>query len=126
VSPRRDSEQRRRAAFLRGGRAELLCLWQLRLKGYRILARRYRTAVGEVDLIARRGEVLAAIEVKARPDLATASEAIGPRQRRRVTRALAHFLSGRPDLALLAPRFDVILVVPRRWPVHLIDAWREE
>jgi putative endonuclease len=123
---RRTSEQRRRAAFLRGGRAELICLWHLRLKGYRILARRYRAAVGEVDLIARRGKVLAAIEVKARPDLATASEAIGPRQRQRVTRALAHFLSGRPDLALLSPRFDVILVVPRRWPVHLIDAWREE
>jgi putative endonuclease len=126
MSPQRANEQRRRAAFLRGGRAELICLWHLRLKGYRILARRYRTAVGEVDLIARRGKVLAAIEVKARPDLATASEAVGPRQRQRVTRALAHFLSGRPDLAPLAPRFDVILVVPRRWPVHLIDAWREE
>ena len=122
----RRTEQERRAAFHRGGRAELICLWHLRVKGYRILARRYRTPVGEVDLIARRGSVLAAIEVKARDDLATASEAISLRQRQRITRALSYFLGGRPDLAHLAPRFDVMLVAKRRWPQHLIDAWREE
>jgi putative endonuclease len=126
VTAGRRSAKHRRAAFHYGGRAELFCLWHLRLKGYRILARRYRTPVGEVDLIARRGGVLAAIEVKARADFATAVEAVSPRQRRRVTRALTHFVSGRPDLALLAPRFDVMLVAPRRWPQHLIDAWREE
>ena len=119
-------DDRRLLAYRRGDRAELLCLWHLRFKGYRILARRYRTPVGEVDLIARRGQVLAAIEVKARPDIASAGEAVTPRQRQRVARALSHFLSGRPDLAHLAPRFDVMLVIPRRWPRHLIDAWREE
>jgi putative endonuclease len=116
----------RRAAERRGRGAERLCLWQLRLKGYRILARRYKTPVGEVDLIARRGRVLAAIEVKARADLDVAGEAITPRQRRRISRALAHFLGGRPDLAALAARFDVMLVAPGRWPRHLVDAWREE
>jgi putative endonuclease len=126
VSAARRNKEKRRAAFHWGGRAEFFCLWHLRLKGYRILARRYRTPVGEVDLIARRGGVLAAIEVKARMDLRAAVEAVGPRQRQRVTRALAHFLSGRPDLAQLAPRFDVMLVAPRSWPRHLIDAWREE
>ncbi len=126
MSPAHRDQTRRRAAFRRGGRAEFLCLWQLRLKGYRILARRYRTPVGEVDLIARRGGVLAAIEVKARHDFETASEAVGARQRQRIARALAHFLLGRPDLARLAPRFDVMLVAPRRWPRHLVDAWREE
>jgi len=118
--------EERRAAFRRGHRAELFCLWHLRLKGYRILARRYRGVAGEVDLIARRGRVLAAVEVKIRPNFATAVEAIGPRQRQRVTRALAQFLAGRPDLAKLAPRFDVMLVTPWRWPVHIVDAWREE
>jgi putative endonuclease len=98
----------------------------LRFKGYRLLARRYRTPVGEIDLILRRGHVLAAVEVKARDDLASASEAIGARQRQRIVRALTHFLSARPDLATLSPRFDVMLVAPRRLPVHLIDAWREE
>jgi len=120
------SRERRRAAFRRGGRAELLCLWQLRLKGYRILARRYRTPVGEIDLVASRGGVLAAIEVKARDDLASASEAVSVRQQRRIARALAYFLGNRPDLARLSPRFDVMLVAPRRLPRHLVDAWREE
>jgi putative endonuclease len=126
VSPARFSETRRRAAYRRGTRAELLCLWQLRLKGYRILARRYRTPVGEVDLIVRRGGVLAAVEVKARDDFATAGEAIGARQRQRIARALMHFMGSRPDLAMLSPRFDVMLVAPRRLPRHLVDAWREE
>jgi putative endonuclease len=126
VSPTRIREARRRAAYKRGTRAELLCLWQLRLKGYRILARRYRTPVGEVDLIVRRGSVLAAVEVKARDDFATAGEAIGARQRQRIARALVHFMSSRPDLAMLSPRFDVMLVAPRRLPRHLVDAWRGE
>jgi putative endonuclease len=120
------TRERRRAAFRRGGRAELVCLWQLRLKGYRILARRFRTPVGEIDLIARRGSVLVAIEVKARDDLAAASEAITGRQRQRIARALGYFLAGRPDLARLAPRFDVMLVAPRRLPHHLVGAWGVE
>ena len=117
---------KRRAAERRGKSAELLCLWHLRLKGYRILARRYKTPMGEIDLIARRGDTLAAIEVKARADFDSAGMAITPRQQRRITRAIAHFLGGRPDLAMLAARFDVMLVAPRRWPRHLVDAWREE
>jgi putative endonuclease len=114
----------RRQAFRRGHTAELLCVWHLRLRGYRILARRFRVPSGEIDLIARRGRVLAAIEVKARPSLAIASESISARQRRRVARALEHFLQLRPDLAGLAPRFDVMLVTPRRLPRHVADAWR--
>jgi putative endonuclease len=114
----------RRAAWRRGHWAERLCLWQLRLKGYRILARRYRTPVGEIDLIARRGGVLAAVEVKARDDLTSAGDAVGPRQQRRVARALQHFLAGRPDLARLSLRFDVMLVRPHRLPRHIADAWR--
>ena len=114
----------RRRAFRRGLSAELLCLWHLRLRGYRILARRFRVPSGEIDLIARRGAVLAAIEVKARDSLATASESLTLRQRRRIARALEHFLVQRPDLAGLALRFDVMLVSPRRLPQHLVDAWR--
>ncbi|HEX9490515.1 MAG TPA: YraN family protein [Stellaceae bacterium] len=115
---------RKRQAFRRGHAAELLCLWHLRLRGYRILARRFRVPSGEIDLIARRGRVLAAIEVKARASLATASESVSARQRRRVARALEHFLALRPELAGLAPRFDVMLVAPGRLPQHIADAWR--
>lgn len=116
----------RRQAFRRGHAAEFLCLWHLRLRGYRILARRFRVPSGEIDLIARRGQVLAAIEVKARDSFAAAGEAVTPRQRRRIARALGHFIAQRPELAGLVLRFDVMLVAPRRLPRHLADAWREE
>jgi len=117
--------ERRRKAERRGRWAESLCLWSLRLRGYRILARDYRVAVGEIDILARRGGTLAAIEVKARDDETSAAAAVTPRQRRRIMRAAQHFLSGRPRLARLTVRFDVMLVMPGRLPLHLQDAWRE-
>jgi putative endonuclease len=116
----------RRRAFRRGHWAELLCLWHLRLRGWRILARRFRVPSGEIDLIARRGRVLACIEVKARNSLAAAAEAVGPHQRRRVARALDHFLALHPEFVALDLRFDVMLVIPFRLPRHLSDAWRAE
>jgi len=119
----RDKTQRR-AAWRRGRIAEFVCLWHLRLRGYRILARRYRAAVGEIDLIARRGGIVAAIEVKSRAELGAAGTALKPRQQRRIARALAQFVASRPDLAGIDLRFDVMLVVPRRLPRHLADAWR--
>ncbi len=112
------------AAHRRSEWAERLCLWHLRLKGYRVLARRYRTPVGEIDLIARRGRTLAAIEVKARADEGRAAESILWKQRGRIARALEHFLKSRPDLGDAELRFDVMLVAPRSWPRHLRDAWR--
>jgi putative endonuclease len=112
-------------AVRRGHRAELLCVWHLRLRGYRILARGYRVPSGEIDIIARRFGIVAAIEVKARATLAEAGEAIAPRQRRRVARAFEHFLSLHGSLAGLVLRFDVMLVTPFRLPRHLSNAWRE-
>lgn len=110
-------------AFRRGLVAEMLCLWHLRLRGYRIIARRFRVPVGEIDLIAKRGGVLAAIEVKARASVASAGEAVSALQRRRIARALDHFLATRPELVGLTLRFDVMLVTPRRLPRHLANAW---
>ena len=114
---------KRRDALRRGRSAELLCRWHLRLRGWRIVARDWRCPSGEIDILARRGGVLAAIEVKTRRDHAGAAEAVQPRQRRRIARAAALFLSTRPDLAGLALRFDVMLVVPRHLPRHLAAAW---
>lgn len=116
--------RRGQAAHRRGLEAERLCLWSLRLRGYRVLAQRYRTPVGEIDLIARRGRTVAAIEVKARADDARAAESLPWKQRGRIARALEHFLQGRPDLADAALRFDVMVVAPGRWPRHLRGAWR--
>ena len=116
----------RQRAVRRGRLAELLCRWHLRLRGWRIVARDWRCPAGEIDILARRGGVLAVIEVKSRGDADAAAAAVSPRQRRRIARAAATFLMARPDLALLAPRFDVMLVMPRHLPRHLPDAWRAD
>jgi putative endonuclease len=106
-----------------GWRAETLAAWWLRLKGYRILARRHATPVGEIDLIARRGRTLAFVEVKARPDGRTARHAIAPRQRRRIARAAEAYLKRRPALATCTLRFDAVLIVPRTRPRHIPNAF---
>ena len=122
------SRRDREAARRRGKAAETLAALWLRLKLYRILARGTVTGrgsgAGEVDLVAKRGNVLAFVEVKARPTLAEAAESLGLSQRRRIERAAAAFLARRPDLAGCALRFDVVLVAPGRWPRHILDAWR--
>ncbi len=122
---------RTRAGGGRRGRwAEAACAWSLRLKGYAILARRHvtgrGTGAGEIDIVARRGHVIAFVEVKARPTLRQAAEAVTARQRWRLTRAAGAFLARRPDLAGCQARFDAMLVAPWHWPCHLIDAWRDE
>jgi len=116
----------RRRAWRYGWLGETLCAGVLLAKGYRVLARRWRTAAGEIDLIARRRRVLAFVEVKARREAATAIAAVGPRQRRRIERAAGAFVGRRPELAGLDWRFDVMLVTPWGWPRHLRDAWRPE
>lgn len=127
-APRRavDGAARRAAAERRGRRAEAWAAWALRLKGYRILSRRWRGRSGEIDLVIRRGGVMAMVEVKSRTDFATAADAIDRRARARLARAAAEYLAGRPELAGLDVRFDVVVANPGRWPRHLPDAWRPE
>jgi len=111
----------------RGRRAEWVAAWWLRLTGCRILARRYRTPVGEIDLIARRGRrLLLMVEVKARPTAALARQAVPRRQRRRIALAARRFLAANPRYRDCAVRFDVVAVLPRRLPVVVRDAWRDE
>ncbi len=98
----------------------------MRAKGYRVLARRAKTPLGEIDLIARRGAVIAFIEVKARDDLTLALQALTPVQCRRIERAAQWWLGHRRDAADADLRFDLIAVAPRRLPRHLPDAWRPQ
>lgn len=102
----------------------------LRCKGYRIVERNWRSKLGEIDILARKGQVLALIEVKLRGDAGLAGGAVQPQQRRRLIRALGHYLKTRPELAGLDLRCDVLALgwTAGRfgWPVHLIDAWRPE
>jgi putative endonuclease len=123
---RQAADPRRVKARRRGRFAEMLCRWHLRLHGWHILASDWRCPAGEIDILARRWGVLAAIEVKSRPDFATGAAALLPRQRRRIARAVEAFLAMRPELATLALRFDVMVVEPSRLPRHLPGAWRSD
>lgn len=110
---------RRRKSYRRGHRGESLAALALRLKGFRILARRYRTKLGEIDLIARRGDLVLIVEVKARPTLVEAMEAIAHESEWRIERAADLWLSRQPDYGRLSVRFDMVAVLPWRWPVHV-------
>lgn len=88
-------------------------------KGYRILAHRYRTKLGEIDLIARRGDLVLIVEVKARPTLVAAMEAVARDSERRIEGAADLWLSRQPDYGRLSVRFDLVAVLPWRWPVHV-------
>lgn len=111
-----------------GHAAELRAVWRLRLAGYSILARRYKTKLGEIDIVARHGDVLAFVEVKARGDLVRAADALGGRQFGRVSRAASLFLARYPRYAVCSVRFDAVLVGGtfwrQLWPQHLPDVWQ--
>jgi len=109
-------------AYLRGWRGEWIAAFYLKLKGYKILENRFKTPLGEIDLIARKGKTLVAIEVKSRSSLEKAVFSITPIQQRRIERALLYYLFRNPFP--FEVRFDVILIAPWRWPYHIIDAWR--
>ncbi|SMC93427.1 putative endonuclease [Fulvimarina manganoxydans] len=107
-----------------GRRAEWMAALALMVKGYRILSWRYKVKAGEIDLIARRGDVVAIVEVKARTSIEAAMDAVGPFAQRRIEAAADHWLRQRPDYDRLSLRFDIIAVTPRRWPVHIPNAWQ--
>ncbi|MCB8840763.1 YraN family protein [Aurantimonas sp. VKM B-3413] len=120
----RAPDPKRRRNEAKGHRGEMFAAIALRLKGYRIVARRYRAPGGEIDLIARRGGLVLIVEVKARATLQAAMDAVGPFAERRIEAAADHWLRRQPDYDLLSLRFDLVAVLPRRWPVHVADAWR--
>lgn len=114
----------RQAAERLGRRAEWAAELFLRLKGYTIVARRFRARGGELDLVARRGRLVAFVEVKRRADRDDAVAAVTPRNRRRIEVAAAQFLAARPALAQGEIRYDILAVAGWRLH-HLRDAWRE-
>lgn len=116
---------KRQAAERAGRRAEWLAALSLRAKGYRIIESRFKCPQGEVDLIARRGDVIAFIEVKARPSHDEALFAVTPRNEHRICRAAIAWLSRHPRLATANIRYDIISVASG-WPRHHRDAFRPD
>jgi putative endonuclease len=111
------------AAFRTGVSAEGRAAAFLMAKGYRILARRYRTPYGEIDIVARRRNLLAFIEVKARASLDDAAYAVTPRQQARIIDAAQGWLMAHPEHAEFELRFDAMLIAPRRLPRHVLAAF---
>lgn len=112
----------REAAEKRGRGAETLASWWLRFHGWRILARRARVPGGEVDIIARRGKVLAFVEVKARATEESAAMSLDAWRLRRVVvaaeRLAPRFLKPGDDL-----RIDAVFIVPGKLPRHMPNIW---
>jgi putative endonuclease len=115
---------KRQRAEKRGRRGERLAALWLQGKGYRILARRARTPLGELDLVARRGRLIAIIEVKARPERDAAAWSIGEPARKRIGAAAQAWLARENLASGFLVRFDVVLLAPGRLPLHIRDAWR--
>jgi putative endonuclease len=111
------------AAFRTGLSAESRAAAYLIAKGYRILARRFRTPHGEIDIVARRRQLLAFVEVKARRSLDEAAYAVTPRQQLRIIAAAQGWLMAHPEHADFDLRFDAMLIAPRRLPRHLPGAF---
>jgi putative endonuclease len=111
------------AAFRTGISAESRAAAWLMAKGYRILAKRFRTPHGEIDIVARRRNLVAFIEVKARGRLDDAAYAVTPRQQARIIAAAQVWLVAHPEHAEFDLRFDAMLIAPRRLPRHLLAAF---
>jgi putative endonuclease len=111
------------AAFRTGISAEARAAAYLMAKGYRILANRFRTPYGEIDIVARRRNLLAFIEVKARATLDDAAYAVTPRQQARIINAAQAWLMAHPEHVEFEQRFNALLIAPRRLPRHLLAAF---
>lgn len=112
------------AARLSGRRSEVWAAMWLMAKGYRILGFRLKTPQAEIDLLAKRGDVLAVVEVKSRASLETALETVTFDQRDRLRRAGAALAANRPTLRDCAVRLDLLALAPGRLPRHIPDAWK--
>lgn len=120
--PGRASNKRLKAHRL-GLSAEFRAAWYLRLTGWRILKRRYKTRAGEIDLIARKRKTVAFIEVKARKSREAALQAVTPASRKRIVRAARIFIAEHPKAGFFTLRFDVVVVRPWRMPERIESAF---
>ena len=117
---------KRLAAFRLGVSAESVAAIFLGAKGYRTIARRWKSPVGEIDLVIKRGGLIVFVEVKARKDFDQAAESVLVRQRRRIVAAAQAWLAAHPEHAGYDMRFDAVLVSPGRMPQHVVAAFEAD
>lgn len=118
-----DATLSRRKALRRGRASEYIAALFLMLKGYRILALRYRTKLGEIDIVARKGDLAVFVEVKARRSEAGAIDAVSYEAQRRIRAASDLWLARQKDHARLSQRYDIVAIMPGRLPRHFRDAF---
>jgi putative endonuclease len=123
ASPLQAPRPERQIAFRTGISAESRAAAFLIAKGFRILARRWKSPVGEIDIVARRRGLLVFVEVKARDNLEDAAWSVTDRQRARIVAAAEAWLARYPDPRVRDIRFDAMLVAPRRVPRHIPAAF---
>lgn len=121
---RQTRKQTRKQAEQRGRRAETFAAWFLRLKGYRILEIRQKTPHGEIDLIAMKGNILAIVEVKRRPTLALAQDALHNADLSRIEEAAYHYQAKQTKWDNKTIRFDAVFAAKGLRIKHVKDAWR--
>ncbi|MGM4912776.1 YraN family protein [Rhizobium sp. 768_B6_N1_8] len=114
---------RRRKALRRGSAAEYIAAIFLMLKGYRILAMRYKTKLGEIDIIARKGDLAVFVEVKARADEMGAVDAVSFASQKRIRAASDLWLARQRDYSRLSQRYDIVAILPGKLPRHFPDAF---
>ena len=114
---------KRAAAERRGRIAEFVALFYLRLKGYRLLARRFKAHTGEIDLVMRRRDVTAFIEVKARASRDLGVEAVTVNQSKRIAAAARLWMSRDAQATRDFCRFDIVVVSPYQLPHHIENAF---
>ena len=114
----------RLAAYRHGHFAEAAAAMLRLAKGFRPLARRYRTPLGEIDLIVKRGRLIAFVEVKARDQNVAGLQSVGRMSERRIVDAADLWLAKHPAAAGFDIRYDMVVVTPWRLPLHLPDAFR--
>lgn len=117
------ASNKRRKAFSRGVRGEWYAALFLRLKGYSIEDRNFRCKSGEIDIVARKGDQIIFVEVKARTSERAALDAVGLRAHGRIANAANIWISRRKDHDRLSWQFDIIAIVPGRWPRHFQQAF---
>jgi len=113
----------RQAAFRTGISAESRAAAYLVAKGFRILARRWKSPAGEIDIVARRRRLLVFVEVKARNTIDEAAESLQARQQRRIAAAAEAWLAAYPDASIQDLRCDAVLVAPGKLPRHIPAAF---